>query len=60
MFNLSHALLNSRYWKDHDKFRPEHFLTEDGKVFKPDHYMPFGSGEPHSQVAEGRSFREGQ
>ncbi|XP_063865486.1 cytochrome P450 2J4-like isoform X2 [Scylla paramamosain] len=45
MFNLSHGLLNSRYWKDHDKFRPEHFLTEDGKVFKPDHFMPFGFGK---------------
>ncbi|XP_050700522.1 cytochrome P450 2C15-like isoform X2 [Eriocheir sinensis] len=45
MFNLSHGLLDSKYWQEPDKFRPEHFLTDDGKLFKPDHFMPFGSGK---------------
>ncbi|KAG0698351.1 Cytochrome P450 2J2 [Chionoecetes opilio] len=45
MFNLSHGLLDPKYWQEPTQFRPERFLTEEGKVFKPDHFMPFGSGK---------------
>lgn len=45
MFNLSNGLKNPKYWEAPDEFRPQHFLTEDGKLFRPDHFLPFGSGE---------------
>lgn len=44
-FNLNYGHSDPKYWKEPNKFRPEHFLTEDGKVFKPDHFMPFGYGK---------------
>ncbi|CAL1297396.1 unnamed protein product [Larinioides sclopetarius] len=35
-----------RYWKEPEKFKPERFLTPDGKsVVKPPHYMPFSIGK---------------
>lgn len=38
---------NPDYWgEDADEFRPERFLTEDGKTFKKmEHYMPFSIGK---------------
>lgn len=44
-FNLSHGLKDPKYWEAPDQFRPQHFLTEDGKVVKPDHFLPFSSGK---------------
>lgn len=45
MFNLSHGLKDPKYWKYPDCFYPEHFLTEEGKPYKPENFMPFGSGK---------------
>ncbi|KAK4295179.1 hypothetical protein Pmani_032235 [Petrolisthes manimaculis] len=45
MFNLSHGLKGSKYWQDPKQFSPQHFLTDDGKVVKPDHFLPFGYGK---------------
>lgn len=45
MFNLSHGLKDPKYWKYPDRFYPEHFLTEEGKPYKPENFMPFGSGK---------------
>ncbi|KAG0699337.1 Solute carrier family 22 member 13 [Chionoecetes opilio] len=45
MFNLSHGLLTPSTGRSPPVFPPERFLTEEGKVFKPDHFMPFGSGK---------------
>ncbi|XP_045589883.1 cytochrome P450 2J6 [Procambarus clarkii] len=45
LFNLSGALKDPRYWKHPDRFWPEHFLTPEGKVFKPEPFLPFGSGK---------------
>ena len=32
-------------WEDPEKFSPERFLTEEGKLYKPKHFMPFGAGQ---------------
>ena len=32
-------------WPDPEKFRAERFLTEEGKAFRPDEFIPFGIGE---------------
>ncbi|XP_022089763.1 steroid 17-alpha-hydroxylase/17,20 lyase-like [Acanthaster planci] len=31
-------------WKDPNNFRPEHFLDEGGRVFIPEHFLPFSIG----------------
>ncbi|XP_042883981.1 cytochrome P450 2J4-like [Penaeus japonicus] len=45
MFNLSHGLKDPKFWKYPDRFYPEHFLTDEGKPFKPETFMPFGAGK---------------
>nr|XP_053639668.1 cytochrome P450 2J6-like [Cherax quadricarinatus] len=45
LFNLSGALKDPKHWKFPSTFYPEHFLTPEGKVIKPDQFMPFGYGE---------------
>ena len=44
---LLHAVhMNPDYWEEPEAFRPERFLSEDGKtVQKPEHFMPFGVGQ---------------
>ena len=32
-------------WEQPEVFRPERFLTEEGKLTKPKHFMPFGAGQ---------------
>ena len=32
-------------WEQPEEFRPERFLTEEGKLHKPKHFMPFGAGQ---------------
>ena len=36
--------MDEAHWKDPQVFRPERHLNAEGKVFKSDHYMPFGTG----------------
>lgn len=43
---LLHAVhMDEEVWDQPEAFRPERFLTEEGKVFKPKEFMPFGSGK---------------
>lgn len=44
---LLHAVhMNPDYWEEPEAFRPERFLSADGKtVQKPEHFMPFGVGQ---------------
>lgn len=35
---------DQKFWGDPENFRPERFLTEDGRLGK-DHSLPFGGGE---------------
>lgn len=32
-------------WKNPEEFQPERFLTENGEVYKPEHFMPFSIGK---------------
>ena len=32
-------------WEEPESFRPERFLTEEGKLHKPSHFMTFASGQ---------------
>ena len=32
-------------WEQPEVFRPERFLTEEGKLTKPKHFMPFGASQ---------------
>lgn len=31
-------------WTEPEKFSPERFLTDDGRLIKPEHFLPFGGG----------------
>ena len=37
--------MDEEVWEEPEVFRPERFLTEDGKLHKPKHFMPFGAGQ---------------
>ena len=37
--------MDPEVWEQPDTFRPERFLTEDGKLHKPKHFLPFGAGQ---------------
>ncbi|KAG8288514.1 hypothetical protein J6590_016639 [Homalodisca vitripennis] len=40
-----HAVhMDPTLWDQPNQFRPERFLTPEGKVFKPDYFIPFGVG----------------
>ncbi|XP_069951370.1 cytochrome P450 2J6-like [Cherax quadricarinatus] len=45
ILNLSAAHRDPKYWKYPDRFYPQHFLTPEGKVLKPDSFLPFGFGK---------------
>lgn len=36
--------MNPELWEEPEVFRPDRFLTAEGKVFKPEQFMPFGVG----------------
>ncbi|KAK6170952.1 hypothetical protein SNE40_019230 [Patella caerulea] len=42
--NLDSVLADNKIWGDADVFRPERFLDNDGKVTKPDEFIPFSLG----------------
>ncbi|XP_050391263.1 cytochrome P450 2B5 isoform X1 [Patella vulgata] len=42
--NLHSVLKDPEIWKDPEEFRPERFLDSDGKVNKPDEFIPFFIG----------------
>jgi len=37
--------MDPEVWEQPDTFKPERFLTEDGRLHKPAHFMPFGAGQ---------------
>lgn len=37
--------MDEEVWKDPHVFMPERFLNEEGKLYRPDHFMPFQVGE---------------
>lgn len=45
VISLLHAVhMNPDFWDEPEVFRPERFITEEGKLFKPEYFMPFGVG----------------
>lgn len=43
--NLGNALSDPKLWGDPENFRPERFLSENGKVEKPEYFIPFSTGK---------------
>ncbi|XP_063917057.1 cytochrome P450 306a1-like [Zophobas morio] len=37
--------MDPNVWKNPEEFRPERFLTDDGKFYKPEAFVPFQSGK---------------
>ena len=37
-------MMDPEYWKDPDVFRPERFISEDGKLKREERFIPFGKG----------------
>ena len=43
---LLHAVhMDPEEWEEPEQFRPERFLSTEGKLQKPKHFMPFGAGQ---------------
>uniref|UniRef100_A0A0V0G3J2 Putative cytochrome p450 307a1-like protein n=1 Tax=Triatoma dimidiata TaxID=72491 RepID=A0A0V0G3J2_TRIDM len=36
--------MSTELWTEPEKFAPERFLSEDGRLIKPEHFLPFGGG----------------
>jgi len=43
--NLYSAHIDPKYWPAPEKFRPERFLGDDGRVLRKDGLVPFGDGK---------------
>ena len=43
--NVKTIFMNKEHWGDPEKFRPERFLTDEGKIKKDEWLIPFGKGE---------------
>lgn len=37
--------MDSRFWPQPEKFKPERFIADDGSVAKPEAFLPFQSGK---------------
>ncbi|CAB0035987.1 unnamed protein product [Trichogramma brassicae] len=37
--------MNPKYWPEPEKFKPERFIADDGKLAKPDAFLPFQAGK---------------
>ncbi|XP_013782877.1 cytochrome P450 307a1-like [Limulus polyphemus] len=45
MFNTFDLNMDAQYWEEPRRFKPERFLTKEGRVLKPDYFFPFGTGK---------------
>ncbi|XP_073974032.1 probable cytochrome P450 303a1 [Rhodnius prolixus] len=43
--NFNGPLMEKELWGDPEVFRPDRFIDEDGKIYVPDYYLPFGTGK---------------
>merc|ERR1712038_1067067 len=44
MTNISRFLSDPMLWESPEEFNPQRFLDENGKFFRPDHFVPLGHG----------------
>ncbi|XP_003747195.1 cytochrome P450 307a1 [Galendromus occidentalis] len=44
MFNTCDLNFNPNHWDEPENFKPERFI-QDGKILKPDFFLPFGTGK---------------
>jgi len=45
---LLHAVhMNPALWDKPEEFNPTRFLNDEGKITKPDYFIPFGVGKFH-------------
>lgn len=45
IFLNNHDLsMSNKHWKNPEAFQPERFLSCEGRLVKPDHFLPFGGG----------------
>ncbi|XP_025098452.1 cytochrome P450 2U1-like [Pomacea canaliculata] len=42
--NLDSVMRDPEIWGDPDRFRPERFIGEDGKLWRPEEFIPFSMG----------------
>jgi len=45
MINLRSVHMDKKHWGDPENFRPERFISPEGKFVKDEHFMPFGTGK---------------
>lgn len=43
--NFAAVLMDKEFWGDPEVFRPDRFITKEGKLNVPDQYLPFGFGK---------------
>ena len=54
--HLSSVLQDPEIWGDPENFRPERFIGPDGKLARPEEFIPFGTGRK-KPLGEGVSWQ---
>ena len=44
LFNLSTLIRDPDHWEEPNKFKPERFLDEEGRLVRNERFLPFGVG----------------
>jgi hypothetical protein len=54
---LLHAVhMDPNLWDEPEKFKPTRFLNAEGKVTKPEYFLPFGVGKRNFQLKRNPSY----
>ena len=48
--NFAAVLMDKEFWGDPETFRPDRFITKEGKLNVPDQYLPFGFGNNYTNT----------
>jgi cytochrome P450 len=44
--------MDPKLWDEPEKFKPSRFLNTEGKVTKPEYFLPFGVGKYNFEIIE--------
>jgi hypothetical protein len=56
---LLHAVhMDPNLWDEPEKFKPSRFLNAEGKVTKPEYFLPFGVGKYNFETTESYFLHE--